>query len=369
MRIHRHQKAPRGVVLLLILALMAMFGMVVLAFVMVSRREQADAKTAQRVDEQAVHPENEIKQAALQVFRGSRNPRSRLVRHSLLEDLYGTSVQYGDMAHGDPHSFVDPSSPYLPAPFDSRVEPCPVLTPPSLDGQLIAFTPAHRSHLFDSAGTPPGPTSPAVYEYTSIGNPHLFVGRTLTMLNGVARNQSTRVVGYDAVNGLLHILPFENVSTAAFIRDVRSINPQTSYRRYMINGAPFSGGGFGYGTTPGYTFPELLGKVFLPNPNPFAGSFDLPYALLPNIPGPGAANEGYDAPDYQNMLMAVVFSNGTVPVPSLHRPALINYWYHRLENYLMSPPYSLPQDEAWLAILQPWGADGMERGPPDDPIT
>ncbi len=43
------------------------------------------------------------------------------------------------------------------------------------------------------------------------------------------------------------------------------------------------------------------------------------------------ANEDYDAADYQNMILAFVQASSTtsaniVPIPSLHRPALVNYW-------------------------------------------
>ncbi|MBN2216265.1 MAG: hypothetical protein JW719_02700, partial [Pirellulales bacterium] len=51
--------------------------------------------------------------------------------------------------------------------------------------------------------------------------------------------------------------------------------------------------------------------------------------------GPGEANEDYDAPDYQNLLPALQNpTTGATPIPSLHRPALVNYWFHRLPTIL-----------------------------------
>jgi hypothetical protein len=43
----------------------------------------------------------------------------------------------------------------------------------------------------------------------------------------------------------------------------------------------------------------------------------------------GGSNEPYDAVDYQNMFLGLVLPNATTSrdiIPSLHRPALINYW-------------------------------------------
>ena len=67
-----------------------------------------------------------------------------------------------------------------------------------------------------------------------------------------------------------------------------------------------------------------------------------PIALLPNLPPsayynaaanpscnpPGGANSDYTAADFQHMLLAAQVPNGSTmqTLPSLHRPALINYW-------------------------------------------
>lgn len=56
-------------------------------------------------------------------------------------------------------------------------------------------------------------------------------------------------------------------------------------------------------------------------------------------PGLGGSDESYDVADFQNMLLAVLQANpsetpvgindlGNVPIPSLHRPALFNYWWN-----------------------------------------
>ena len=63
-----------------------------------------------------------------------------------------------------------------------------------------------------------------------------------------------------------------------------------------------------------------------------------------------------------------------VPLPSFHRPDLVNYWHHRLLTYLTSPPINLDPEDAARGVLQPYGQNGYREGdprdsPPDDPTA
>jgi len=125
--------------------------------------------------------------------------------------------------------------------------------------------------------------------------------------------------------------------------------------------------------------------------------------------GPGDADESYDAPDSQNMALAlqtvtprargrVVHGRPDAPVsyeidsnqiidnqgnytntgnflrldledlpwPSYHRPDLENYWFHKLVNYAMAVD-SASADDAVRAVLAPYGADGIRDNRPADP--
>lgn len=121
--------------------------------------------------------------------------------------------------------------------------------------------------------------------------------------------------------------------------------------------------------------------------------------LYPGFAGLGGSNESYDAPDYQNMALAmqsleprlrgrVVGSNGValdpdayyatntaapayidlegVTIPSFHRPDLANFWFHRLMNatafwggVVASTPAELSQRAR--AILEPYDATGAPQ--------
>jgi hypothetical protein len=108
--------------------------------------------------------------------------------------------------------------------------------------------------------------------------------------------------------------------------------------------------------------------------------------------GLGGSNEGYDAADYQNMFLAlqtvtprsqarVVHSSSSgpvaldlsdplvlsdsgsflrldledVPMPSFHRPDLVNFWNHRMLRFLINSGMSA--DDAARAIIQPYADD------------
>jgi hypothetical protein len=147
---------------------------------------------------------------------------------------------------------------------------------------------------------------------------------------------------------------------------------------------------------------DLLGPMY---PNPATGTYwplnpsSVPIAnraqlwKYQSFVGPGDADESYDAADFQNMFQAlqtvtprsqgrVVTTNGTfevddttisgdflrldledLPLPSFHRPDLVNYWFHRL---LMAISSGSPTDDHVQAILQPYGLDGI-RDNADDP--
>ena len=224
-----------------------------------------------------------------------------------------------------------------------------------------------------------------------------FTGRVITMMDGPARGQSTRIVQHKADvdpssvtfgAAELRMLPFASMRPDGATNGWAADGAPRPGDRFLINPPPFSGTGFGYEPTQ-FAANELLDAVdptFLPN-------FNAPYALLPNAvyfqataniytdpAGMGGANEDYDAPDFQNMLLAwqvrstnvasEFYPTGVV-VPSLHRPELLNYWHHRmvtetdgLGNAIFAPSVPLTDlQERWRAILRPdlYGLSGVER--------
>ena len=88
--------------LLLVLALLAMFGLIAVAFVVISGQAQRSAKSIERMglsEDASTGARPLLQQAAMQVFRGSTNPASVMGAHRLLEEMYGTNWYVGKITN------------------------------------------------------------------------------------------------------------------------------------------------------------------------------------------------------------------------------------------------------------------------------
>jgi hypothetical protein len=257
-------------------------------------------------------------------------------------------------------------------------------------------------------------------------NDAYYEGCLLTMLDGPCRGQSVRVIDYDFLGfvtvtptgpgGAATNVPVSRVRVMAPSRlDGRSLQPvagvlnelrqsDTVGYRFLVNGRAFNGTGVGFNAWANPGGPRLSTLEALrdaANPGSILDYIELALApnttahaaalvdgtnnlfanvsttnvpnyrqLTPNLysaagyAGPGDSDEGYDAPDFQNMVLGqqppeprararvVRPGNGAsvdpelyypnprtpalrldlegLPIPSFHRPALANYWVHRL---------------------------------------
>jgi len=354
MKLSHKARTRRGVLLLVILGLLAMFTLVAVAFVVLTSQGMRSAHIAQQIEQQCYPPWHDLDRAAMQTLRGSNNPASVLRPHSLLEDIYGNETVPGMMRHDNVNS---------------------VYVIHIAEGQLIQF--------------PSSLTS---------AQSRRRVGCVLTMLEGPAKGLSTRIVDYRMIAatngpvGCFQILAFNGASSEDVIGHFYDAGPpfqaldaNANQCAYVINGTPFSGTGFGYNPAsvaglldarePGE---DLNGNGQLDPGEDFDGDGQLDVyedlngngvldagedlnnnglldpvalrALAPNPTNPalryidpagtGGANEDYDAVDYQNMLLAKILDGGNVPIPSLHRAALVQYWVKTVNS--MADPSGPP---------------------------
>ncbi len=268
----RHNPRRRGALLLVILALLTMFGLVAVAFVVLTQQARSGAKAMARIDQSADPPQKVCDQAMRQLLRGSNNPASRIGPHSLLETMYGNG--------------------WFQTPLTGVTSAC--------GGQLLEVT---------------------------FANPGRVVGGcVITMLTGNCAGQSSYIVGLNPTSGNPQIAAFDNV-VPGNAKTLPAVGDMC-----LINGTPWSGLGLGYNTSTGSL-------------NAMSGSYEI--ALLPGYPlsnytatagnPPGGANTDYTAADFQHMLLAAQEPVNTgapipplgTPLPSMHRPDLINYWMHR----------------------------------------
>ncbi len=269
----------RGVLLLVVLGMLAMFAMVAIAFVVLTGHERRTADAASHVDQVLDVPEKTLHQAFNVVATGSTSPQSAIKSWSLMEKIYGNDLYPPQAATGATAG----------APFTGTdlTAVC--------GGQLLSLSVPDAVHK---------------------------IGCTLTVRTGIAAGMSTKIVGIQPGGGanptIVHILPFDG-----------NVKPQLN-DQYIINGFPYGGTGFGYNPTSGLLDDKDGGKPIAllpsnsanwnsPNPNGF--------------PGPkGGANCDYTAADYQDPLLAFTMRSPTVPtsiivpIPSLHRADLIAHW-------------------------------------------
>ncbi|GAB4133963.1 MAG: hypothetical protein Kow0040_17010 [Thermogutta sp.] len=310
MACRKPRASRRGVVLLLVLALLAVFGVVVLAFVVVTGFARRGAETAKLHQVQYDPPEKTVYQALMQVVRGSNNPASVIWCHSLLEDVFGDSVLEGNLTFA---------------------------SPPSGTGQIWAVNPLAAS------------------------NPQRWVGGLLTLVNTPLAGETGRIVDYDGASGQWLVFS-ETISPAA----IANVLSQGYTIRAVVNRDPFGGTGVGYDGSDTLAAADGNGLPFALLPNPSQGEFLNYWAGADRVPGtaddrPLSANEDYDAPDYQNMFLAMVVqdpANGNVlvPEPSYHRVALTAYWFQQAVNDRVPNinwgAISDPQDR-FRALLRP----------------
>lgn len=446
MATYKHKSRRRGVILLVLLGMLALFGATVFAFLVIASHAKQTSQALQKIDRVAHSPRQDLEETLRQLLRDTPIEDSVLRTHSLMRDLYGNDTlggwvinRYtvspdsmsgftnpkGLQAYQLPGVFTDPYSYQSGAAGGQIIEFTAGYTMPNgapsggLDlntGNPVAGSPPPAPNTFTM---PPAFGDKGLHKYTdpSTGSTvnvdneafefERRIGCILTIIDpdSALYNKSTRIVGYRRVTvtspgGFIvyhryQILPFEGVSATATVSYFGGTT--ASGNNFIINGTPFSGKGSGfrmpkpanfaaYGDAAGTADSDRDGS----NTACYDSSDLYPFALLPNPTDPDyhkssfdyiaddSANEDYDAPDYQNMLLALEQWDNTAMLltrsPSLHRPALANYWLHYLADGFAEIIHgSRPADtasmiQAWTIVLQPYGPDGV-RNNGDDPAT
>jgi hypothetical protein len=327
----------RGVLLLVVLSLLLLFSMIAVTFVLVAGRYNDTTRYAVKVEQTGDDPRQLLDEVLGQCLRGTTNPNSVLRGHSLLEDMYGNDGIIVGVA-GTPTAMPVGNEQILDVSF----------TP---DPTYIRFAAIPNKDV-PAVADPMDPPPLSLPQIETLG---YYNGCVVTAVGGVADGRSTRILGWQPVGGTwtMRVLAFEGITSGQL-----NNNPP---RRFIINGRPFNGTGFGFNPEADpATEPTLLSaaQVYqLPNDGATAS---IPYALLPNQVFNGlesqpegglmvsqsvvngyrhgitsSADEDYDAPDPQNMLLAHIPLNASPQeiIPSLHRPDMINHIQTALQQY------------------------------------
>ena len=275
----RKPKPRRGVVILVVLSLLVLFVLLVVTFSIVAGQYRRAAQAHARKEWLGEDPQKIADRVMYALLREPRPEQTGAPfrGHSLLGDVYtgSTGTTYGAWIRGAVSGTVNSLA----------------------GGQIIEFNVPSNPDLQQLAG--------------------YYNGNVLTFTSGGLQNTSTRVVGYRYTAGPPAVHTFRIMPPE--VPGPTPLSP-SSGDTFVLNSKPFVGTGFGYNSTAAPGDPRLTEEALKPN-----RTGDNAAALASFLAG--GANESYDAPDYQNMIMAAVTADGVLP--SFHRPELVQYWIAR----------------------------------------
>ena len=311
----------RGVLLLVVLSLLVLFVLIGVTFIITTGQFRRAASNSVRVERSGDAPANLTQMAALQLLRGTRDARSALYGHSLLNDMYG---QDGMRA---------------------RVITATQLT--SSSGKLVELLTIKAASNYEPI-EPRSQTS-AFTTFTATQNDLIegyFNGGVLTMISGQGAGRSTRVLRYLAASKEFLVMTFPG--EIGFVPSADDA--------FVVNGPAFNGVGAGLDNT-----------LQAMNRQVTVGSGNYPLSFLPNlsafdsaaIPNTvrdiarlGGMDESYDIADYQNMFLGWVPADKTLQstllIPSFHRPALVNYFQNGGGGTL---PFDSSNRDFWRTVI------------------
>ncbi len=402
----RNSPPRRGILLLVVLSLLTLFLMIGTAYLVTANQYRRAQKSYARAAEASQAPAKQGKlldDVLNQLLRDTNNEYSSLRYHSLLRDVYGNDGFTGEVFRPT-FDNSDPTFEDLAATFAGGKKSISTATVQGTTGaQIIEFA------VYDTGGTADSEDPQDLFgndiELRQIDG--YYNGLVLTWTSGPGEGQSVRIVGYRydtaAALGIFRVMAFTSEdgkpleATKDTLADVNNRSPEIESlangstganlgSSFVVNGRPFNGTGVGY--NPGATTGARLNATedvagtpreiaLMPNAvfldrdnideqfyltdeeitylttNPDGLTVDELEAYRQQrfasrgLSGQGGSDESYDAPDFQNMALAMLPVNpretvilpgaplplgvplpdlGSMILPSFHRPALLNYW-------------------------------------------
>ncbi|MCA9174741.1 MAG: hypothetical protein KDB14_09685 [Planctomycetales bacterium] len=335
----QHTRANRrGVVLLVILSLLALFVVVGLTFTLVASIYRNSAETMARSADREDDWQDELRRVGYLLLRDSTR-LTALRGHSLMEDIHGGN------------------------PLSSTV-----------------------SGIQQQAG---GELYEIQLALSAVGiNDNKLSSCVMTVISGRAKNRSYRVVNSwrDASNQL-RLLVTPTGRFGSYVRQIGttidSYHPQQG-DRIIVNRRPYSGTGAGFALGATTALSDvgngpldvwLDSKVVTARGGaPHSGSFaDVEHlrgipaylALMPNYSAysgnrfgtGGGLNEDWDVADFQNMFLGWLPPVATAAdeiLPSFHRPELVRYWFHWVRSNIFGvEANSLTIGQQWEIFDRP----------------
>ena len=350
----------RGVVLVLVLALLSLLALIGVTFATLSGQAQVGARNYAAARASQLNPETLFDYALNQLINDSNNPKSALRGHSLLRDMYGHDARANGFLPDMPDplgwplaiwnvTFVDNANFTRTYQVETNV--------PTISNPLINQVPQLAQLFFGPQAGFPGwsmrlqqwvvNTNSQNGTYRNPGAPIsqyvvpevIVAGQNNDQASTVGR--TFEVIGDDAT-GPWHILTLAPIplweikqgrdNTTAGATDAPTpglITPDVT-----LNGNPprinriqldnryvraFNGTGMSQEGAASYIPPDRINFLFNNPMQPMGGFVDVNNFLAP------AMDEDYDAADHENVFLGLQSADGQVVIPSFHRPNAMVY--------------------------------------------
>ncbi|MGP0070210.1 MAG: hypothetical protein ACLQGP_42250 [Isosphaeraceae bacterium] len=382
-----HRQARRGIVLVLVLAMLGLLALIGVTFATFSGQAKINARNfAQGVLEPQ---DDELMDFALaQLIVDTSDVRSAIRGHSLARDMYGSDANYNGYlplhpTYGTPFYItgvsvsntgvytittnIQSNDPnfygyhfprwimrvgYNGSPGTTTVN-SPYQTAPGSSGSLTTVSLANHAspaQTIEIIGDSGYNSTSSAYRTFTIG----YLDGSTNLINW----------GYENSSGGMQTastspLPGQYLAYAA----ANNVATGTSFP-FSLDGRwlhAFNGPGMGSQTT---TIP--LGTSTLTVPLSTYGNFRYNASLVPKGPGSADMDEDYDACDLENWFLAIQSADGQVMIPSFHRPGVVRH-----DPLNPNTPFSdwsatyrfpggVPNPDSLSRILRPVAADGND---------
>ena len=358
----RHVNGRRGVVLIVVLAMLGLLAVIGVTFATYSNQAQIASRRFIANTKANVDPDSMLNYALEQLINDSNNRLSSLRGHSLKRDMYGNDTVFNGLVTSVPNvNAVGFPKPQLP----------PTIT--NVSAQLFqdpatGVALARPARLI-TTNIPVTGTAFDGYDFTrwvlkvaacagfdDHGRPlnqnPLFLTQTVEVLNGAYHTSMTSgnyrsllIAEPDLTTGLAQV--GQNMFFVLDGRYLRSFNGAgvTHSLVTLANGSTMVQD---WGRFPNMRL-NMAGTNGLPNGLP----------ANPDLMAAPALDEDYDAADLENWFLALQSADGSITLPSFHRPGIIQYDMSSYDKLNMSTWGSYLLNNDWTVKL-PTNANAIQ---------
>jgi hypothetical protein len=355
----RPDNRPSGFVLLVVLAMLALFGLLAASYVAMAGQSRSASRSIAQVRLRQPDSRLLIKQGQQQLLRGTNDSASAFFGHDLMGDVYGEQPIVGRFRHPSellnlPQDGVQVlGGAFLKIPLDpmDALRSSVILSPidDAYNGRVITFLggplQGYSFRILHYVGERlPATSTPQEFalRYSILIHLSEFDGSALTAKR--LRGEESGTLQEWLAKGS-HCFAYDATNDS---QPPGAANPYVPYR-FLINDAAFNG--VGRGLEWDTTNPE---HGNLHQPQAAKGSLTVSAGLLHQSPDPalwktGGTAEGFDVADYRDFFLAYQPLRGSGPgesllsrdvIPSFHRPELVNHISH-----LFGTPSSMSRSE------------------------